>query len=231
MTRRRKPRAKPDDPFAPRLGHLNPMLRGLRLHARLLGSVILGLITMLAMPSAWAPSTRILFGWDAGVLFYLVLTFTTCSGADVAHVRRRAAEDDEGAVALLILVSAAALASLGAILLELAIAKASADPKLHMALAAGTIVLSWLFAHVIFALHYADLHYDAGEGLNFPGQQAPDYWDFLYFSLVIGMTCQVSDVAISDRYLRRTATAHGVFSFVFNTAILALMVNIAAGAI
>jgi uncharacterized membrane protein len=186
---------------------------------------------MLVLPTAWVPSTRVLMGWDVGVLFYLVATFTTCSRADVAHVRRRAAEDDEGAVALLILVAAAALASLGAILLELAVAKASSAPKLHVALAAGTIVLSWLFAHVIFALHYADLHYDAGEGLNFPGQQAPDYWDFLYFSLVIGMTCQVSDVAIADRTLRRTATAHGVFSFVFNTAILALMVNIAAAAI
>jgi uncharacterized membrane protein len=166
-----------------------------------------------------------------GVLSYLVATGATCMRSDVAGLRRWAAEDDEGAGALLVLVASAALASLGAILLELAIAKTSAAPKFHIALAGATIVLSWVFAHVIFALRYADQHYDVPEGLKFPGDAPPDYWDFLYFSLVIGMTCQVSDVGIADRALRHTATAHGVFSFAFNTAILALMVNIAASLI
>jgi uncharacterized membrane protein len=105
----------------------------------------------------------------------------------------------------------------------------------HLALAAATIVLSWAAIHTTFALHYAHEYYRGGEvgGLAFPGdgEQQPDYWDFVYFSFVIGMTAQVSDVGITDRMIRRTAIAHGVVSFIFNTALLALMVNIAASAI
>jgi uncharacterized membrane protein len=96
-------------------------------------------------------------------------------------------------------------------------------------------VLSWVFIHTIFALHYAHDYY--GEygakqsGLNFPGDEPPDYWDFVYFSFVIGMTSQVSDVAVAGRPIRRTVIAHGVVSFFFNVALLALMVNLAASAI
>jgi uncharacterized membrane protein len=227
----RSTKPKPADPFAPRYAHLHPLARGLRLHARLLASFVIGVIVGLLLPSTWAAPTRMLAAWDMAVLVYLVTTLGTCVRSDVTRIRRRAAEDDEGAPALLVLVGAATLASLGAILLELAAVKTAAEPKFHLTLAAATILLSWLFAHVIFALHYADQHYDVGNGLNFPGEEAPDYWDFLYFSLVIGMTCQVSDVAIANRTMRRTATAHGVFSFIFNTAILALTVNIAASLI
>ena len=96
-------------------------------------------------------------------------------------------------------------------------------------------MLSWAFTHTIFALNYAhDFYGEHGgkkSGLNFPGKEAPDYWDFVYFSFVIGMTAQVSDVGITDRIIRRTATVHGIISFVFNTALVALMVNIAASAI
>jgi uncharacterized membrane protein len=88
--------------------------------------------------------------------------------------------------------------------------------------------------HTIFALHYAHEFYgeDAEQGgLTFPGGEEPDYWDFVYFSFVIGMTSQVSDVAICSKSIRRTATAHGVLSFIFNAALLALTVNIAASAL
>ena len=106
----------------------------------------------------------------------------------------------------------------------------------HLALAIATILLSWSFTHVMFALHYAHEFYDEngghGGGLNFPGDlQEPDYWDFVYFSFVIGMTSQVSDVAITCRPIRHTVSAHGIISFIFNAAILALTVNIAASAI
>src|SRR5262249_35749031 len=97
-----------------------------------------------------------------------------------------------------------------------------------------TILLSWTFVHVIFALHYAHEFYAAkprGGGLTFPGGDEPDYWDFLYFSLVIGMTSQVSDVAVTGRTIRRTVAAHGVVSFLFNAALIALTVNIAASAL
>jgi uncharacterized membrane protein len=96
-----------------------------------------------------------------------------------------------------------------------------------------TIVLSWSMIHSSFALHYAHEYYRGIKpgGLAFPGDDKPDYWDFVYFSFVIGMTAQVSDVGITDKVIRRTATAHGVVSFIFNTALVALMVNIAASTI
>jgi uncharacterized membrane protein len=104
---------------------------------------------------------------------------------------------------------------------------------LYVALAAFTILLSWAFIHTIFALHYAHEFYDEtdGGGLAFPGDREPDYWDFVYFSFVIGMTSQVSDVAITSKLIRRTAAAHGIVSFVFNAALLALTVNLAASAL
>jgi uncharacterized membrane protein len=97
-----------------------------------------------------------------------------------------------------------------------------------------TILLSWAFIHTMFALHYAHEFYDeeAGGGMTFPGGDGdPDYWDFAYFAFVIGMTSQVSDVSVTSKRIRRTVAAHGIVSFLFNAALLALSVNIAAGAI
>jgi uncharacterized membrane protein len=99
-----------------------------------------------------------------------------------------------------------------------------------------TIALSWAAVHTTFALHYAHDYYRGSKpgGLQFPSgddHDHADYWDFIYFSFVIGMTAQVSDVGITDKTIRRTATVHGIISFVFNTALVALMVNIAASAI
>ena len=106
----------------------------------------------------------------------------------------------------------------------------------ELSLAIATIALSWAAVHTTFALHYAHDYYRGAKcgGLQFPSGDAhdrADYWDFVYFSFVIGMTAQVSDVGITDKTIRRTATAHGIVSFLYNTALLALMVNIAASAI
>ena len=155
--------------------------------------------------------------------------------SDVHHIRRRAALQDEGQLAILGLTVAAALASLGAIFAELGRSPAGESrPTSHLVLATMTIVLSWAFIHMIFALHYAHEFYDetAGRGLAFPGGDAnPDYWDFVYFSFVIGMTSQVSDIGITSKQIRRTAAAHGVIAFFFNAALLALTINLAASAI
>jgi uncharacterized membrane protein len=106
----------------------------------------------------------------------------------------------------------------------------------ELTLATVTIVLSWAAVHTTFALHYAHEYYRGAKpgGLQFPSgdrHESADYWDFVYFSFVIGMTAQVSDVGITDKTIRRTATVHGIISFVYNTALVALMVNIAASAI
>jgi uncharacterized membrane protein len=182
------------------------------------------------VPAGWRVATRMLVGWDAGVAFYLINAFMLLARADVGHIRRRALVQDEGRFVILVLIVSAALASLGAILAQLGAGRAPGN----LALAMLTILLSWAFVHVIFALHYAHEFYAAkprGGGLTFPGGEEPDYWDFLYFSLVIGMTSQVSDVAVTGRTIRRTVAAHGVVSFLFNAALIALTVNIAASAL
>jgi len=179
---------------------------------------------------------RDLVGWDVSVGLYVILAFEMMARADVHQIRRHAAAQDEGAIAILVLTVATALASLVAIvaLLGASAAGAAARRPGDLILAVVTIGLSWAFIHTIFALHYAHEFYaENGErGMAFPGgEEEPDYGDFLYFSLVIGMTSQVSDVGISTKRIRRTVAAHGVVSFFFNTALLALMVNIAASAL
>jgi len=209
-------------------------VRIVRVRPRLFVSLAIGALVgaTLAVLTDWRLATRLLVAWDISVGLYLVLAAHLMSRADVDFIRHRAALEDEGQIAILVLTVVAALASLGAIFAELG-AGAGRRPA-HIALAALTILLSWAFIHAIFALHYAHEFYDevAGGGLAFPGGDAePDYWDFVYFSFVIGMTSQVSDVGVTSKQIRRVVAAHGVVSFVFNAALLALTVNIAASAI
>jgi uncharacterized membrane protein len=158
--------------------------------------------------------------------------------ADVAHIRRRASEEDEGAAFILLLSIVATFASLAAVVSVLGGAKqgAQGSASLNVVLAFMTILLSWAFVHTIFSFHYAHEYYGEGGdgmtgGLKFPGDHAPDYRDFLYFSLVIGMTSQVSDVAITSKVIRRVASVHGVLSFFFNLVVLALTVSMIANLI
>jgi len=203
-------------------------------HVRLAACVLLGLVVMLVVPAT--PITRMLIGWDVGALTYLAAAAVVMARCGTtAQMRRNAAAQDEGAFAILILTVVAAIASLGAIFAELAIIQRD-NPHygLYGALAIATVALSWAFIHTIFALHYAHEFYGAGErknGLRFPEDNHPDYWDFIYFSFVIGMTFQVSDVAVTHKSVRRTVVAHGALSFLFVTAILAMTVNIAANVI
>ena len=213
------------------------LVRIARGHPRLLLSIAVGLVVIAALPGEWRIATRLLVGWDVGVGLYLLAAYELIwRSDDVARMRRRAALYDEGALAILILTVGAALASLGAILAELGVPHDAAGRSPgQLWLATATIGLSWAFIHTIFALHYAHEFYGerpgAACGLNFPGGEEPDYWDFVYFSFVVGMTSQVSDVAVTSRRIRRTVTAHGAVSFGFNAALLALTVNIAASAI
>jgi uncharacterized membrane protein len=206
-------------------------------HRRLLISVAIGIaVALLLLAAPVTAITRMLIGWDIGVLIYLgVVLAMMIRGATVAHMRDNAAAQDEGALAILILAAAAAIASMGAIFAELAtVERGNPLYGLYLALAIATVVLSWAFIHTIFALHYAHDYYGSGvrkNGLKFPGDGQPDYWDFIYFSFVIGMTFQVSDVAVSHRTIRRMVVGHGALSFFFSTAILAMTVNIAAGII
>lgn len=225
---------------APRRRHrlrLPYALRVVRARPRLFVSAAVGVVVLLVLPGERRLAARLLIAWDTGVALYLGLACEMVARAHVGEIRRRAAMQDEGRIGMLILTTGAALASFGAIIAELGSSPEHGGARLprQLILAVVTILLSWTFTHVIFALHYAHEYYGEGGGrgggLVFPGGEEPDYWDFVYFSFVIGMTSQVSDVAISSKLIRRTAAAHGVLSFVFNVALVALTVNIAASAI
>jgi uncharacterized membrane protein len=217
----------PDRSSLDRLQKLPRPVRFLRVRLRLIVSVVIGLATLALLPQTPNWITRALIAWDVTVVLYLAGACLRFAQSDASHIRGHAIAADDGRIAILILTAGAALASLVAIVSDIG---ASSRGAPQIGLAVGTIVLSWAMVHTTFALHYAHDYYRARTpgGLKFPGDDKPDYWDFVYFSFVIGMTAQVSDVAITDRGIRRTATAHGIVAFVFNTALLALMVNIAA---
>ncbi len=214
------------------------LLHQIRVRPRLALSVALVPAVLVVLPRSLSGPTRALVAWDAGTGRYLGLAWAMMRRESVERMRWRSRLQDDGAAVVLGLVVAAAVASLLAIVLELVGVK-NYTPRaqtLHLALAGVTILCSWCFVHTAFALHYAHEFYaDRGhEGhpcLEFPGGRPPDYLDFLYFSFVIGTTSQTADVSISSRSLRRLALLHGVIAFFFNTTLLALTINIAAGLI
>jgi uncharacterized membrane protein len=213
------------------------LLRIVRARPRLFscGAISIVVTASLAFLTSWRLATRLLAGWDIGVALYLALVVEMMRCSDIRRIRRRAAQQDEGQFTILVLTVAAALASLAAIFVQFGSSAVNGSRQpISVILPFLTILLSWAFIHTMFALHYAHEFYDetASGGLAFPGNdREPDYWDFVYFSFVIGMTSQVSDVGITSKQIRRTVAAHGAVSFVFNAALLALTVNLAASAI
>lgn len=210
------------------------LLRVAHARPRLLAAAAVLIAAAVLLPIDDRPR-RLLLAWDLAVATFLALVVHLMRGATVAQIRARAADEDEGRLGVLCLTVGAAVASVVAIIAELA-GPANPDPAMHvrrLLLAVFTILLSWAFVHVIFALHYAHEFYgDARQqpkpALEFPGGEDPDYWDFIYFAFVLGTTFQVSDVEIASRSMRRTATAHGITSFLFNLVLLSLMINVAA---
>jgi uncharacterized membrane protein len=209
-----------------------PWLRPWTSSARISFSALVGLGVYIGLRQIWPSSLATILAWDAAVICFLVLTYQVIADHSIASIRRRAARLDTRTWVITTLVILAACASLFGLGLNLRGPDGVLPnhPALRAALAGFTVLGSWSLIHVIFALHYAHLFYGVSEGgLVFPGERDPDYWDFLYYSFVVGMTCQVSDVQVSASSLRRLTLAHGVLSFFFNTVILALAVNIGAG--
>jgi len=222
-----------EDPLLVRFRKMSKPVRVVYARPRLFSSVVLGIVAFFLLPGSLRLVTRLLIGWDIFATFYLVLAYIMMFRCGIAHIRRRAVLQDDGRFLILLVTALGAFASIAAIVFELG---ASHRGVPELTLATVTIALSWAAVHTIFALHYAHDYYRGAKpgGLQFPSgdeHDHADYWDFVYFSFVIGMTAQVSDVGITDKTIRRTATAHGIISFVFNTALVALMVNIAASAI
>jgi len=219
--------------FADRFRKKPVLLRVVYGRPRTLIAIAAGIAAFFLLPGSLRLVTRLLAGWDVFVALYLVLVFTMVFRSGLAHIRRNAVLQDDGRFLILLVTALGAFASIAAIVFELGASNRSTP---GLVLATVTIALSWAAVHTAFSLHYAHEYYRSGEpgGLQFPSgdrHEDADYWDFVYFSFVIGMTAQVSDVGITDKVIRRTATVHGIISFVFNTALVALMVNIAASAI
>lgn len=210
-------------------------LRHLGNRPSLLTALSVALLTGAAGLLWLRPVTAGLVGWDVGVGLYILLSTRLMIRANVASIRSRAQRLDPGKWGVLVGAVLVATASLIAIGVELIAAKGSPHAGVAAGLAAVTVLLSWLFLHVFFAQHYAHDYWldsqdrEAPKSLDFPGNEQPDYLEFLYFSFTIGMTAQVSDVVTRTAAARRVVLLHGALSFLFNTAVLALGVNLAAG--
>ena len=215
-------------------------LRLVRAHPRLIVAILFGALLAWLLPwfSPMPPLSTFLVGWNGGAGLYLLLALHMMRQSDGDKIRRHALVQGEGRRVLLLLVGLSALVCLLAIVVELSLARQAVGMQRlgHIALGGLTIVTSWLFTQTVFALHYAHSYFLARHrreppGLDFPGHEIPDYGDFFYFSVVIGTSAQTADVALSSRAMRRIGTLHCLLSFAFNTTVLALMINIAAGLI
>ncbi|MEY4732801.1 MAG: hypothetical protein RLZZ464_867 [Pseudomonadota bacterium] len=212
-------------------------IRQIKARIRLVSAFAFGAALHLVLPPDWPNSltTRILLCWNAAVALYLLMALWVMRQSDVEHMRQRAYRQDEGQKTILLLTIGAVLASLVAIVVELSTIKSlsGSDKLLHIGLTAVTVGSSWVFMHLMFAMHYAHDYYLSGRhgrepGLAFPQEPSPDYWDFLYFSAVIGTSGQTADVSFTSKPMRRTGLVHCVLAYFYNTTVLALTINIAA---
>ncbi len=212
----------------------------LQLYARprLVASITIGICSFLIIKfflSQIDKPTASLIAWNSGTWLYLIWAWSTMLKSTVEHMKYNAIKQDEGAEVILCLTLIAATASIAAILLELAQIKHYSVPQQpwHLGLAALTIICSWCLVHTSFALHYAHEYYDPKANLecpclDFPGCTHPVYFDFLYFSFVIGMTSQTADISIKSKKMRKLGFLHGIISFFFNTILIAITINIAS---
>jgi len=217
--------------------HRNKVYRLIRARPRLFvaGAVAVAVGAFLPDAAAHHAVTRLLIAWNAGTCLYVLLAVLMMARSSHHHMRRRAQIQDEGQLAILALVVVAAMASLAAIAGELAIVKdMHGTIKIaHIALAGVTVLSSWAFIQIMFCLHYAHDYYLAAchgrpAGLAFPGDEDPDYGDFFYFSAVIGTSGQTADVAFVTKPMRRIGSVHCILAYLFNTTVLALLINIGA---
>jgi uncharacterized membrane protein len=247
--------------------HMLPV-RVLAARKRFVIAIVIGVVVGFLTPADLDVVSRALLGWNAAIVGYLGLVLNSIAGAGPRRIRQQAQLLDDGRVLMLCFSILAAVASIGAIVVELSSAKDAVGLAKagRLGLAGGTILCSWTFIHTVFALHYAHEYYlerklagaedgeidafdfdhdgdvddddaqiasegpdDPRGGLIFPGTQQPVYMDFFYFSFIVGVAAQTADVELSTRAMRRISLAHSILAFFFNTAILALTINLAAG--
>ncbi|GAB3635335.1 DUF1345 domain-containing protein [Hymenobacter arcticus] len=213
------------------MGHLPTSLR-------LVVGAVVGVAAWALSPAHYHTLVRLIIGWDAFAITALALIWMAVYTADAARIRAVAASEDLSRLLSFVFVLVAAGASLLAVVLLLGTSHGLPPAVLarHIGLSGVAVAASWLLVHTVFTLRYAHTYYDAKEdgsdvgGLEFPGgEKEPNYLDIAYFAFVVGMTAQTADVSISGRGQRQLALLHGLISFVFNTALVALVINGVAG--
>jgi uncharacterized membrane protein len=225
---------------SPQSRHLprNRFFRHLFSRPRLFIAAVIALLVGLLLPVSAATHlvTRALVAWNAGAILYVVLAATMMLRSTTQKMRYRAQIQDDGQLAILILCCTAAVASLAAMAFELAVAKQMHGllRGAHVALAGFTVLTSWAFIQIMFTLHYAHTYYAAAchgrpVGLRFPDDDHPEYGDFFYFAAIIGTSGQTADVPFVSKHMRRIGSLHCILAYLFNTTVLAMLINIAAG--
>ena len=210
------------------LPHIHPGIK-------LLISAFVGVI---AYSQATSPSldqyTRLMIGWDFLGLTYILISILILYTTHTSRIRDIAQKQDMGHQFLYLLMVLASITCMISIVLLIKNTKSwKVNKELITVIYLAGVIVCWMMLHIIYAFHYAHMYYGNDEenknthrgGLNFPGSLQPDYMDFAYFSFVIGMTFQVSDVVIVNRRIRRVVLIHALIAFVFNTVIVALSVN------
>jgi uncharacterized membrane protein len=210
--------------------------RHARVQIRFLVALTVGIVVGLFAPIE-DTVPRILAGWNAGGWIYFILVAVKMWQAEIEGIKREAGIERESRIVVLVIVVLGSIFTLLALVEQLSALRSEhgIDRTVSVLLSLSTIFLSWLLIHLVFAIHYAhEFHSEShgggrgtGGGLKFPDDRMPDYLDFLYFSFVVGTTAQTSDVDVTSRAMRRAVMLHGILSFFFNTAVIALAVNLA----
>jgi uncharacterized membrane protein len=210
--------------------------RTFRRNPRIWTALLLACAVALLLPRAWPFVTRLLVGWDCGVVFLLVSIYVWMRSLSAQQICLRYVEEDPSATFILVVVTAAALLSLIATVQVLATVRhlPYQERIWHLALVALTLIASWLLVPTIFTVHYADMFYSAPPSqrpLHFPQTEMPVFADFAYFSFTIAAASQTADVTTTNRSIRKVLIVHEVISFFFNAAVVGFAINVTAGLI
>ncbi|MEO7524534.1 MAG: DUF1345 domain-containing protein [Ferruginibacter sp.] len=218
-------------------GGYNVLLRMHPLHRVLISMLVTLIVFFMIRNSNLKPAFVVTVLWDVFALSYIIICWIIFFKKSKEEIIKQANKDDGSKLFVLISVLITSFASLFAVMLLMISTDAYNENKLvSLLLAIAGMMLSWVMVHTLFAFHYAHMYYgdydkkkNKAPDLSFPGDAEPDYLDFAYFSFVIGMTFQVSDVEIHSTKLRRTVLAHGLLAFALNTFVIALTINLVAG--
>ena len=179
---------------------------------------------------------QIMLSWNVFATVYLIMSWIVLSTRNTLQMQEVAKIEDSSRIVISILIVTASFASMLMVMLLILSKDATSVKSFYLPVAIGGVLLSWIMVHTIFTFHYANMYYDVDDEtctnvprLSFPNQDTPDYFDFAYFSFVIGMTFQVSDVQINSGLMRKQVLVHSLLSFALNTIVVALTINLIAG--